>query len=415
MDSHNLEILWVKTGPLFPLNTGGRKRTHAMLCELSRQHRVTYLAFRNHPQAISTEEAETDYAVEKIWLDKFEAERHSRKFFVELTGNALFSTLPYALDKYCDQEMEQAIRELLDRRKFDLIVCDFLAPAPNIVDLDTHCPKVLFQHNMESEIWRRLASNQRNPLTRLYFHSQYRRMKDAEQRLSKKFDGVITVSPDDSRFSRETYGLSNVLGDVPTGVDAAYFADDASQQAHATPKGSPPRIGFLGSMDWMPNIEAVEWFISDIFPEIQRRLPAVQFDIIGRNPSANLRKLADNDPKISVSGTVDDIRRYVKACDLVVVPLLSGGGTRIKILEALAMGVPVVSTTIGAEGLGLIDGEHLAIADAPGIFACRVSDLLGDAKMRTRLATRGVLRVESAHSWERAASVFLDHCEHLLR
>jgi glycosyltransferase involved in cell wall biosynthesis len=268
---------------------------------------------------------------------------------------------------------------------------------------------------MEAEIWRRLATNKPNPISRWYFASQHRRMAAAEKTLSADFDGVITVSPDDSRFCKETYQLANVLGEVPTGVDTDYFSvADTTRDGNAVKEGEVLRIGFLGSMDWMPNIEAVEWFVQDIFPKIRDRHPSVEFDIIGRNPPAGLVGVADESPGINVTGTVEDVRPYLRKCALIVVPLLSGGGTRIKILEAMAMGLPIVSTEIGAEGLGLVPGKHLVIADSAKDFAEHTIELLCNETLREELSIRGRQRVEREHQWKNAADAFIAHCRTLL-
>ena len=409
--SSALKILWVKSGPLYPLDSGGKKRTHEMLVELSKRHEVTYLALREQGAELDPQEAEAGYAVAKRWVPWSEAKTGSPRFFFELLCNLVFSSMPYAVAKYRSREMEGEIAQLCAGGDFDLVVCDFLFPAANFIGIQTDLgvPTVLFQHNVEAQIWKRLAAGKRNPIARWYFGSQFRRMAKWERKLSGIFDGVVMVSPEDTSFARENYRLENVLGDVPAGVDPDYFRAVDEREP-----GGAPVIGFLGSMDWMPNIEAVQWFARDIFPSVKAETRGVQWLVIGRRPPAAIEALASGDSQIEVTGTVDDVRPFLARCDFLVVPLLSGGGTRIKIMEALAAGLPVVSTTVGAEGLGLVDEEHLLIADSAEEFAAATNRMAADQQLRSRLRRGGVELVRAEYSWARATETFMDHCSQLL-
>lgn len=402
-----MRVLWIKSGPLYPLNTGGRKRTHAMLVELSRSHEITYLSFHDSNAPITYEEERSGYAARKRWVPLRELPKPSLPLFFALAKNLVFSTYPWALAKWLDPAMVAAIEEECRLAKFDLLVCDFLYPALNVVNANHSLPTLLFQHNMESQIWSRMAKNRKSPLARAYFASQHGRFFRAERDLSAKFDGIVTVSPEDSAFARERYRLENVLGDVPTGVDVAFFASQAVPRR-------PKRLGFLGSMDWMPNIEGLLWFAEAILPLLRRTDPGIELAVIGRNPPASIRNLATPGSGISVTGTVEDVRPFVSECRAIVVPLRSGGGTRLKILEALAMGVPVVSTSIGAEGLSLADGRHLLLADSPAEFADSCLKLVQDDELHALLSRDGRELVEREHGWPRAAATFESHCRRLL-
>lgn len=399
-----MNILWVKSGPLFPLDSGGKKRTHAMLEEISKQHHVTYLALLAEGQALHPDESIATYAAEKIWLPWRETRKRSWRFPCDLLRNFLFSVFPYAMEKYLSKPMMRWLESHLGTDRFDLVVCDFLFPAPNFRHLQTGVPLMLFQHNMEALIWKRLAESSSNPIKRFYLNSQFQRFSKWERRLSPLFDGVITVSEDDSRYACEQYQLDNVRGHVPTGVDADYFAPRKEILADGGV------IGFLGSMDWMANIQAVEFFVGEIYPRIKRAIPEVRFVVIGRNPPKSVLDLARSDASIAVTGSVEDVRPHLKECDLMVVPLLTGGGTRIKILEAMAMGVPVISTTIGAEGLELESGVHLEIADHADEFADLTTTLLEDSQRRRTLADAAYARLVRENRWETVIDRFLHLC-----
>ena len=402
----SLRILWVKSGPLFPLNTGGRRRTHAMLTELARDHDVTWLAGLPEGLQLDSREEPDAYADRKLWIRTRESEKGSAKFLVDV-GKNLVSRFPYVLDRYRNTEIQEKLRELDQSGELDLIICDFLTPAVHFEGWNPRTPTILFQHNVESQIWKRLAEEKSNPLARVYFHNQYRRMWKAEKELSARFDGVITVSPEDAAFCESEYGLSNVLGPVPTGVNTEFFQPPENR------KPESGLIGFLGSMDWMPNIECVQFLVREIFPRILERHPAARFRIIGRDPAPAVRQLAAENPAVEVTGTVDDVRPHLDACELLVVPLRSGGGTRIKIFEAMAQGVPVVSTTIGAEGLPVTDGRDILIADEANAFADAVIRLLDNPALAAELSGNARSKLVADHSWESVTRQFVELCRNV--
>jgi glycosyltransferase involved in cell wall biosynthesis len=400
--SQPYRILWVKVGPLLPANSGGRLRSLAMLREISRAgHHVHYLSLGSAESETDQEEQNDSYAAVKEWVP-WTPSKKPIGFFVALLRNLTLSRRPYVLDKYQSRAWEERISHQADA--FDFIICDFLTPAIHFQNLKTRTPTLLFQHNIESQIWKRLADSARNPLKSAYLRSQQRRMWQAEKTLSSGFDGIITVSPKDTAFCTEHYGLTNVLGDVPTGVDVNAFA-----QAKEPPL--IPTIGFLGSMDWMPNIEGVHWFVQEVLPLLRQHFPTLRLKVIGRNPPASLRALSQADSAIEITGTVQEVQPHVHECSVIAVPLLAGGGTRIKIFEAMAMGVPVVSTTIGAEGLPLQQGQDLLIADQPETFAQAILSLLTDPSKAVKLATNARERMVNEFSWRASAEHFIGLCE----
>lgn len=400
-----MRILWVKTGPLLPLDTGGKRRTHAMLTEISKDHKVTYLSLLPEGSVLDPREEADPYASQKIWVNVNIPAKHSPLFWMDLAWNSLLSSQPYALHKYDAAPLRKKLRELTRPNEFDLIICDFLAPALNFLDLTFTCPTVLFQHNIEAQIWQRLASSQSSALKRWYLGLQHRRMHHWEARLSTLFDGVITVSPEDAELARTHYTLSNVLGHVPTGVDVDEFTPAPQITAQR-----PFTIGFLGSMDWMPNIDAVLYFTQEILPSVRAQWPESRFKVIGRSPPARIKELAIKDPFVQVTGTVDSIQPHVHGCDVIVVPLKAGGGTRIKIYEAMAMGVPVVSTSIGAEGLSIQHGEDILIADTSADFAKAIVGLAEDPVKRRAIAESARQKVKTQHSWTAATRRFMELC-----
>lgn len=391
------------------MDSGGKIRTCQMLRELMKSNFVTYLSLceESIPEAIRQKACE--YSHEQVWIPWRETPKGSPAFFWELGVNLLASGLPYVIDKYRSKAMTAAIGRLAGTGRYDIVVCDFLTPTVHLMGLGKALPAktLLFQHNVESQIWKRLSDNARGLVGKAYFKEQWRRMAAFERDRCAAFDGVVGVSEEDCRHMREVFGLGNVMGSVPTGVDVAYFQG-------ATAAKKPGSIVFLGSMDWMANIDGVAWFAEQMFPSIKARIPGACLSVVGRNPTARVRELAKGDPAIEVTGTVEDVRPYVAAAEVVVVPLRVGSGTRIKIFEAMAAGIPVVSTRIGAEGLPVEHGRDILLADEPADFISCVERLLRDPQLRARIGASGLELVRANFGWEPVTKVFENYCAKLL-
>lgn len=402
MENRPLKIVWVKSGPLHPPDTGGKIRTFNMLKVLRHRHNVHYIAFRE-PDGVAQSRAD-EYSQAQTWVPRKEKPRGSLPFYAAVAQNAIRRGLPFVLENYVSSDMERAVGEVVRQQRPDLIVCDFLTPATNVLPQAKAlgAKTLLFEHNVEALIWERMAANA-SGLRRLHLWDQWRRMERWERRLASQFDGVVAVSEEDAALLRDRLRLRNVLGSVPTGVDTIYFST-------APRKPSRRSLLFLGSMDWMPNIDGVLWFAREVLPKVREQMPDVRVKIIGRNPPASIRALAA-DLAIEVTGTVPEVQPHVHECRVIAVPLLAGGGTRIKIFEAMAMGVPVISTTIGAEGLPVRHGEEIEIADDAESFAKGTLKLLADAAAASRMAANARELMEQRFSWRFAASKFVELCQ----
>jgi glycosyltransferase involved in cell wall biosynthesis len=298
--------------------------------------------------------------------------------------------------------MTRAIDDWLATHEPDVLVCDFVTPSLN-VPVEPGCPTVLFQHNVEALIWKRHAEVQTDPLRRTYLREQWRRAVRYERAACRRYDQVIAVSREDARIMREEYGIETVA-DVPTGVDTDFFSPSGA--AHRDPHG----LVFTGSMDWRPNQDAVFFFAEQILPRVRKIVPDVTLTVVGRNPSADLLVLGQRDPAIRVTGRVDDVRPYMDAASGYVIPLRIGGGTRLKVYEAMAMEMPMVSTRIGAEGLPVDDGEHLLLADEPKTFADAVIRVLTEPTMAREMGLRAAELVRTDFGWESVARRFEELC-----
>jgi glycosyltransferase involved in cell wall biosynthesis len=228
---------------------------------------------------------------------------------------------------------------------------------------------------------------------------QWRRMERFERHECRRFGRVVAVSRTDAEALERAYGLDGVA-DVPTGVDTAYFRPSGlvARQPHD--------IVFTGSMDWMPNGDGIRWFVHDVLPRIHQVIPTATVSIVGRNAPPDILALATRDPRLRVTGTVPDVRPYIEQAAVFVVPLRVGGGTRLKIYEAMAMECPLVATTIGAEGLPVEHDRHLLLADGAEPFASAVLDLLQHPARAGTLSRTAAMWVRDHFGWERAAEAF---------
>ncbi len=396
-----MNILWLKTELLHPVDKGGKIRTFNMLKELKRDHRITYLTL-DDGESFGAIAAADEYCHELIRIPNAAGTKFTPEFYSDLLFNVA-SALPYAIAKYKSSEMRNRINERLSKGDVDVLICDFLTPAVNL-DFRFDCPTVVFQHNVEAMIWKRHYQVQKNAVKKFYLYAQWLKMRAFEERLCRKFDAVIAVSAEDRDQMRADYSLDAVF-DVPTGVDTEFFRPTGVTERE------PMNLVFTGSMDWLPNDDAIRFFTDDILPIVRRSVPKVSLTVVGRNPSPYLTELANKDPSINVTGRVDDVRPYMEKAAAYVVPLRIGGGTRLKIYEAMAMEKPIVSTTIGAEGLPLQDGAELLLADNAQSFAEAIVKLLKEPELGELIGTRAARTVRERFGWQRVATDFSKICE----
>jgi sugar transferase (PEP-CTERM/EpsH1 system associated) len=397
-----MNILWLKTELLHPVDKGGKIRSYNMLKALKRNCRITYLTLDDGTADNTARELAGEYCHDLVCVPHRRREKFTTGFYVELALN-LVSDLPYAIKKYEAPEMRAEITRLVAAQRIDVLVCDFLAPAVNVPpNLD--CTTVLFQHNVEAMIWKRHYEVQTNAARKAYLYRQWQKMRAFEAKACPLFDSVIAVSREDREQMQQEYRLDNVF-DVPTGVDTAYFRPSgktATRRHH---------LVFTGSMDWLPNEDGIRYFTDQIMPRIKQSVPDVTLTVVGRDPYPSLVELSKRDPSVTVTGRVDDVRPYMEEAAVYIVPLRIGGGTRLKIYEAMAMEKPVVSTTIGAEGLPVTDGAEIVLADTPDSFAAAVVRLLQQENLSAEIGQRAATTVRAKFGWESVADSFAAICE----
>ena len=313
----------------------------------------------------------------------------SLRYYGEVLANQV-SSLPYSVSKYCLAHLVETASAVAKEKNCDLLFCDFLTMAAALRTLPLR-PRVILQHNVEAQLRRRQWVTEKSALKKWIFGTEWRRTRRIEEEICKSFDRVVAVSDVDCEMFRTEYRLCNVSV-IPTGVDATYFRPRKDILI-------PGRIVFVGSMDWHPNEDGVTWFLKEVYPQIKRSAPHATFTIVGRKPSSAMAHAVSGDPSVTLTGRVEDVRPYIAEAEVVVVPLRIGGGTRIKIPEAMAMAKAVVSTPIGAEGLPFRPGKEILIDDDPGKFAGEVIDLLQNSRKRMGIEESARNCVVHAYDW----------------
>jgi glycosyltransferase involved in cell wall biosynthesis len=444
-----MKILFLVSQLPYPPDTGAKIRVYNLLKRLSSRHDITVFTFGDEKEEKFKIEAVGKFCARMVVMP-----RNGRSKYVELFMN-LCSGLPYNIQKRYSKDMVEMIRTSIGQGDYDLIHCDSLQASVNVLSV-MGIPKILTEHNIEAFIMQRYAESTANPIKRLAIYGQYRKLVNYEFSACGKFDRVVAVSEEDARVIRaQVTGLKSQVAIVPNGVDTEYFKPstkddgrevslrgarplklDATTQSPygeashskneiASPAygglamtrvaklarndesqyairntNHPPSLAFTGSMDWLPNVDAVEYFCKDILPLIWKVKEDARFYIVGRNPAKNIIELGKRDTRIVVTGSVEDVRPYLEKAKAFVVPLRIGGGTRLKILEAMAMECPVVSTSIGAEGIEVTPGEDILIADEPAAFADRVIALFDCGELRERIGQAGRSLVENKYDWD---------------
>ena len=380
-----MKILFLSPTVPFPLTDGGRIRVFNLLKQIAAKSDVTLLALETQPT-----DAEGVAELQQLGIQVHlvpNAPTLPRVSFGTLV-NAFFKRQPITVARYDLPTYRQKFRELVATENFDLVHYEMFHTAQ--FRTETELPSVLSQQNVDSAIWRRLCGETANPFYKFAYWTQQLAFQRYERVLSPKFDAVTCTSDIDAAvFQRHC--AADTIEIIPNGVDVTHYQPDFTSEA-------PAHLIYIGSMDWYPNEDAVAFFADEVLPSIQDKVPDVQFSIVGGNPSARVQRLAEREGVV-VTGRVPEIKPYFAEATVFVVPLRIGSGTRLKILEALAMGKAIVSTSVGAEGLDLKDGEEIFIADAPIPFAGAVTRLLTDVSLRRRVGENGRARVEQDYDW----------------
>jgi len=392
-------VLFVTEKYPWPLDDGGQIRTFQVLRALAGEARVTLLS--TGPQQSGALEPLRALGIEVVLVPPH---RRAWKLPFEL-ARALFTRRPHPLPKNFSQAMLAEIRRHIASGSVDVLHLNHLDAAQYLEYLQLEPGRTrttIDTHNLLSGLYGHLVAAAGNPLSKAFTWLQWTRMVRYEPALLRRAEHVLVCS-EKEREALAVLGVERVRV-VPNGVDTSYFA----------PLATPPenRLGalelvFTGGMDYLPNEDGARWFLERIFPLVVRGRPDARITFVGKNPSSALRAFA-REGQIVFTGRVEDVRPFVQRAQVFVVPLRIGGGTRLKLLEALATGVPLVSTRVGAEGLDFSADEHLLLADEPQDFANAVLALANDKPRAARLAASGRARVLERYDWTVTTQPLID-------
>ncbi len=378
-----------------PPRSGGTARMHGLISNLARGHDVAILSFRGQDDdERDSVNATGKYAGLVVTVPNRHAgiaeSRKRRGQFRSLTSCRSYERLTYGSDS-----LQQALDRVCREWHPDVIVVEFAQMG--YLRFPDGMPLVFDAHNIEHEIIQRLAQIDGSLPRRVYSQINAWKLRREEIALARRVDRVaVTSERDAAMFEQLVPGCRPAV--IPNGVDCRALA----------PLSPPPEdraLLFFGALDYYPNSDGVLAFYRDVWPALSDQYPDLSLKIVGRQPPAAIRALADA-PGVTVTGFVEDIREAIAGAAVVIVPLRAGSGTRLKVLEAMAMGRPVVSTSLGVEGLDVVDGQHLIVADRPGDFVDAVERILDDPQLAARIGAEGRKLVQAAYNWTTIANVF---------
>lgn len=375
----------------YPPKEGGPIAMNAVIEGLIRMgHRVKVLTVNTNKYFVKMDEIPRDYRqrtrIEAVYIDL--SIRPVEAFL------NLFSRQSYHVQRFISNEFEQKLIEILRREEFDVIQLEmlYLAPYVKTIRRYSRAKIILRAHNIEHLIWERIAKNCRNPLKRMYLGHIYRTLKRYEIHVLGQFDGVVAITRNDASYFRQT-GTPTPVIDIPFGIHLDDYPAPRSMD-HSTPS-----LFHIGAMNWYPNMEGIRWFLDHVWPLIHREFPDLTFTLAGRNIPGWMYNLRI--PKLEVVGEVEDAMAFIRSRSIMVVPLFSGSGIRIKIVEGMTAARTIISTPVGAEGIHCQNGKNILLASTPEEFAGAVRSCILDPEKCRSIGQNARMLIEQEHNNER--------------
>lgn len=388
-----MNVLFLSQIVPYPPHGGVLQRGYNIIAELGRRANVHLMAFV-HPDVLPTPTAVEDsrraLSAYCSHLEYFPLwpKRSSGHRAAGLTASA-FSTLPFSVVAHRSAAFQASVKRAMQATVFDILHVDTIALS-QFVDPRSPATTVLTHHNIESILMERRAQVEPHAAARFYLSREARKLANYERALAPTFAmNIVVSSTDETALLQRVPGIRTAV--VPNGVNTTYFTPHGTEEALA--------LIYTGGMNMFANRDAVMFFLEQIWPIIRAEVPDVRFFAVGQDPPAELSAIAARDTSVVVTGYVDDIRPYVNQAAVYVVPLRVGGGTRLKVLDAMSSGKALVSTSIGCEGIDVVPGTHLVTADTAEAFAGNTVQLLRDPARRRALGTAARQLVEEKYAW----------------
>ena len=386
-----MKILYLTPYVPYPLNNGGLIRVYHMMVNLGSKHDVTAICMEpdNDAQAQGIKVIEeTGISIETVPVARHQKKKLKRIYQLL----SLVSAKPYQYKQFHSAAMQNAVTRHLSEGDYDLLLVEF--SQMGYFQLDTDIPSFIDQHNVEYEIMHRTYETEKNPLRKLLAYSEWKKFYKQEIENCEKFTGCLTTSIRDAEILQQrSPGMECHI--IPNGVDSEFFRPATTDSDDFDPN----MVLFTGTISYYPNTEGILWFYKNIWPLIKEKNPQATFCIAGKEPPPEVQAIADKDESVTATGMVDDMRDYYNKASVVVVPLRVGGGTRLKILEGMAMSKSIVSTSVGAEGIDHTDGQNILLKDTPEDFSEAVVTVMKDTALRQKLEKGGRDLAEAKYDW----------------
>lgn len=321
---------------------------------------------------------------------------------------AVLKRKSYHIERFNSKDMACKLAEILKHEQFDIVHVEsiYMTPYVDVIRKNSSAKIVVRMHNIEHQIWERLASNESNPFMKFLYHVNEKQLRKVEDSILNKVDGYMTISePDYLYFEKTAPDIPGVV--IPFGIDMDNY--ELEDDFIASDK---PSLCHIGSMNWSPNIEGIEWFLDDVWPLIHEAHPDLEFTVAGHGTPDHL--MQRKDANVKFVGTVPDANEFMLDHELMIVPLLSGSGIRVKIVEAMALGRVVITTSVGAEGLSVENGKHLFIADTPEEFLSVINKCIQTPDLCTIISENARGFISLHHNNELITDKLLDFYHQIL-
>jgi glycosyltransferase involved in cell wall biosynthesis len=386
-----LKILQLTNRVPYPLNDGGNIATYNVTYFLNQMgHELTLLTLntKKHYQSITPlQDMAHVYAVD---IDTT----------ITMSGlvKSLFQQMPYNVQRFYDKKYELQLIELLTHHTYDIIQIEgsYMVMYAPIIRKYSKAKVVLRSHNIEHMIWQRMSDNESNFLKKKYFQIMSRKIKWFEDVTMKEVDAIVAITQNDAEYYHDQ-GFKGELTTINAGVNLNKFIPQPALKIKNT-------IGFIAGLDWLPNIQGLDWFLSEIWPSVKLKYPLLELHIAGKAMPQKYLQIKDS--SIVIHGTVADAVNYIQKCEIFIVPLLSGGGMRLKVVEAMALGKCILSTSVGAEGVGYSHQTNIYIADTVAEWLAFFDWMVQNTTQLSIIEQNAIRLANEKYSWEQLVKQF---------